>query len=167
MPPIRVGVIGCGAIAQIMHLPYLRELDDRFEITAICDLSPSLLAYIGDRYAVPRRYRDHHELIADPGVDAVLILSGGDHASVVIEALRAGRHVLCEKPLTYTVANARAVAAAQAECSARLLMGYSVAFDPAVEAIRGELAGWKRSVESAASLLQILHSPGTTHSRSR
>ncbi|MDE2702153.1 MAG: Gfo/Idh/MocA family oxidoreductase [Chloroflexota bacterium] len=144
MPPIRVGVIGCGAIAQIMHLPYLRELDDRFEITAICDLSPSLLAYIGDRYAVPRRYRDHHELIADPGVDAVLILSGGDHASVVIEALRAGRHVLCEKPLTYTVANARAVAAAQAECSARLLMGYSVAFDPAVEAIRGELAGWKR-----------------------
>ena len=144
MPPIRVGVIGCGAIAQIMHLPYLRELDARFAIAAICDLSPSLLDYIGDRYAVPRRYRDQRELIADPDLDAVLVLSGGDHAAVVIEALAAGRHVLCEKPLTYTVENARAVARAQADSAARLLMGYSVAFDPAVEAIRGELADWDR-----------------------
>jgi predicted dehydrogenase len=144
MPLIRVGVIGCGAIAQIMHLPYLRELDDRFEIAAICDISPSLLAYIGDRYGVRRRYLDHHELIADSDIDAVLVLSGGDHSSVVIESLAANRHVLCEKPLTYTVANARAVAAAQAESSARLLMGYSVAFDPAVGAIKRELATWDR-----------------------
>ena len=144
LPPVRVGVIGCGAIAQIMHLPYLRELDDRFEIAAICDISPSLLAHIGDRFGVERRYLDHHELIADPRLDAVVILSGGDHAPVVIEALAAGRHVLCEKPLTYTLANAEAVAAAERASPARLLMGYSVAFDPAVQAIRGELAAWER-----------------------
>ena len=144
MRKVRAGVIGCGAIAQIMHLPYLRELDDRFEIAAICDVSPSLLDHIGDRYSVDRRYQDHHELIADPHLDAVVILSGGDHAPVVSEALRAGRHVLCEKPLTYTVAAAEGVAKVQAESEARLLMGYSVAFDPAVAAIAGELADWER-----------------------
>ncbi len=127
-----------------MHLPYLQELDDLFEISAICDVSPSLLDYIGDRFGVVRRFLDHHELIADPTVDAVLILSGGDHAEVVIEALAAGRDVLCEKPLTYTVANAEAVAAAETGSTARLLMGYSVAFDPALGAIASELATWDR-----------------------
>ena len=144
MTRTRVGVIGCGAIAQIMHLPYLRELDDRFEIAALCDVSPSLLEHIGDRFGVARRFLDYRELIAAPGIDAVLVLSGGDHAAVVIEALAAGRHVLCEKPLTYTVDTAEAVVAAANRAPGRLLMGYSVAFDPAVGAIAAELATWDR-----------------------
>lgn len=144
MRRINVGVIGCGAIAQIMHLPYLRELEECFSVRAICDVSPSLLAYIGDRYGVTARYERHAELLADPAVEAVIILAGGDHAPVVIDALRSGRNVLCEKPLTFTVADAEAVVAAERESSARLLMGYSIAFDPALEAIGREIASWDR-----------------------
>ena len=143
MDRVRVGVMGCGTIAQIMHLPFLRELDQQFEIAALCDVSPKLLAYLGDRYSVDKRYLSHHQLIADPQLDAILILSGGDHAPVVLDALRAGKHVLCEKPLTYAAADAQAVATAAAQLVPKLLMGYSVAFDPAVEAIRRELAGWE------------------------
>ncbi len=52
MKTINVGLIGCGPIAQIMHLPYLRELSDRFAIAALCDLSESLLKALGHDYGV-------------------------------------------------------------------------------------------------------------------
>jgi len=50
---LRVGVAGLGAVAQAVHLPLLARLPDAFQIAAICDLSPSLLAAIGERYGVP------------------------------------------------------------------------------------------------------------------
>ena len=74
--PLRVGVIGCGLIAQVMHLPYLRELSDRFSLEAICDLSPSVLAAVGERFAVPKRVTRWQELLELP-LDAVLIATPG------------------------------------------------------------------------------------------
>src|ERR1051326_1094314 len=50
---LKIGIIGCGAIAQIQHLPHLRELDDQFAIGGLSDLSPKLLAYVGEQYGVP------------------------------------------------------------------------------------------------------------------
>ena len=57
MPRLKIGVIGCGAIAQIQHLPHLRELDDLFEIGGLTDLSPKLLEAIGTDYGVPPERR--------------------------------------------------------------------------------------------------------------
>src|SRR5215470_16904511 len=110
---LRVGVIGCGTVAQIMHLPYLRSLPDLYEIAAICDLSPSLLAYIGERYGVPenRRYSDYRQLVASD-LDAVLVLSAGSHAPQCIAAAQAGKHVLVEKPLCFTLREADEIIAA-------------------------------------------------------
>ena len=56
MERLRAGVIGVGAIAQIMHLPYLRELDDRFQIAALCDVDPVVLAEVGRQYGVDRLF---------------------------------------------------------------------------------------------------------------
>src|SRR6476660_9739721 len=56
MERVRVGVIGLGEVAQIIHLPILQALDDRFEIAAVCDVSPELLRVIGDEYRVDRRF---------------------------------------------------------------------------------------------------------------
>ena len=69
---VRIGVVGCGSIAQIMHLPYLRELDDRFQIGALCDVSAGTLHAVGERYGVPphARYTDYRELCAGDLVDA-------------------------------------------------------------------------------------------------
>jgi len=60
---IRVGVVGCGLVAQIAHLPYLQELSHLFEISALCDLSPGLIGELGRRYDVPGRYQDYRELL--------------------------------------------------------------------------------------------------------
>jgi predicted dehydrogenase len=76
MERLRAGVIGVGAIAQIMHLPYLRELDDRFQIAALCDVDPIVLAEVGRQYGVDRLFSSADELLAEP-LDVVLILSSG------------------------------------------------------------------------------------------
>jgi len=126
---MRVGVIGCGAIAQMMHLPYLRQLSDRYQIAALCDLSPGLVEAMGEYYHVARRYTDYHDLIAAE-VEAVIILTGGSHAPPALAALRAGKHVLVEKPMCFTLREADEMIAA-AEASGRTLMvAYMKRYDP-------------------------------------
>src|SRR6187397_2394766 len=101
---LRTGVIGCGTVAQIMHLPYLHSLPDLFEIAAISDLSPKLAQAMGEKYGVPatHRFGDYHQMLRSD-IDAVLVLSSGSHAPQVLAAIQAGKHVLVEKPLCFTM----------------------------------------------------------------
>src|SRR5690242_15732089 len=73
---IRVGVVGCGLIAQVMHLPHLRELRDRFSVTAVCDLSEQALDFAGVMFPEAARLRSWEDVI-DANVDAVLVLVPG------------------------------------------------------------------------------------------
>jgi predicted dehydrogenase len=128
---LRVGVIGCGTVAQIMHLPYLRSLPDLYEIAAICDLSPSMLRHIGEQYGVPenQRHTDFHSLVASD-LDAVLVLSPGSHASQCIAAAQAGKHVLVEKPLCFTLREADEIMAAVKQANVKLMVAYMKRYDP-------------------------------------
>ncbi len=74
MEPLRVGVGGCGQIAQIMHLPFLTELP-QFRVTAVCDASPRLVETVGERFGVPARFTDFTDLVNRDDVDAVAILT--------------------------------------------------------------------------------------------
>ena len=55
MPRIRIGVVGCGLIGQMMHLPHLKELHELYEVVALCDVSPGTLQYV-DYYGIARRH---------------------------------------------------------------------------------------------------------------
>lgn len=129
--PIRVGVIGCGEIAQLVHLPFLDELSE-FSITAVCDLSPSLSSTMQQRYRVPASYTDGADLIADPQVDAV-ILCTYDHADLAVAALRAGKDLLIEKPVAFTPAEGARIADAATASPAVAMVGYMKLFDPGLE----------------------------------
>src|SRR6478672_8223037 len=129
--PIRVGVIGCGEIAQLMHLPLLAELAE-FRIGGLCDLSPSTVEHLGDRYAVKFRTTDYQELLASPEIDAVAVCSY-DHAPIVAAAIAAAKHVFVEKPLAFTPAEARPLADAATAAGVVALVGYMKLFDSAVE----------------------------------
>lgn len=95
---VSVGLIGLGEVAQLMHLPLLAD-DDRFRIAAVTDVSPSLTAYIAERYGVPRQPASADALIADPDIDAIFILTPDHlHAELLEKAMRAGKHVFIEKP---------------------------------------------------------------------
>jgi predicted dehydrogenase len=138
MDPVRVGVIGLGEVAQVIHLPILQALADRFEIGAVCDISPTLLREIGDRYGVERRYDDPSALVQQPDLDAVFILNSDEyHADCVIAAAQQGKHVLVEKPMCLTVREATAIIRARDEAGVRVMVAYMRRFAPAfIEAVK-------------------------------
>jgi predicted dehydrogenase len=136
MRRLRVGVVGCGLIAQVMHLPHLQEMGDRFEIAALCDLSPATLGAVADKYAVSRRFTRWQDLVAED-LDAVLILTtGANHALPSIAAAQAGRHVFVEKPMCFTLREADAMIAAAERSGVVLMVGNMKRFDPAYQRAR-------------------------------
>lgn len=135
---IRVGVAGCGEVSQVIHLPLLQELDE-FRVTALCDLSLSTLDYLGARYGVEFLSTDYRELVASDDVDAVLVATY-DHAPLVEAALRAGRHVLVEKPLAFTPEEAAPLVDLAAAAGVVATVGYMKLHDPAVERAQRAIA---------------------------
>jgi predicted dehydrogenase len=130
---IRVGVVGCGLIAQVMHLPHLRELDDRFEVAALCDIAPGPLEFAGRLFPDARRHTDWTALL-DERLDAVLVLTtAGGHAPVAVAAAGAGVHVFVEKPMCLNVAEGEEMAAAAEAAGVVLMVGYMKRYDPAYE----------------------------------
>ncbi len=128
---LSVGLIGLGEVAQLMHLPLLAD-DPRFEIAAITDVSPSLVAHVGERYNVPVRHHSAAALIADPTLDAVFILTPDHlHAGLLEQAMRAQRHVFVEKPAALTAAELRPLLALDAVSSGIVFVGYMRRFAPA------------------------------------
>jgi predicted dehydrogenase len=125
-----VGVIGCGLIAQVMHLHYLRELSDRFEIAAICDLSEPVRVAVGREYGVTRQFSSWKDLVAEP-LDAVFVLTSGSHAPAAIAAAAAGRHVLVEKPMCFSVAEGQAMVDAATRSGVTMMVAYNKRYDPA------------------------------------
>lgn len=138
MARIRIGIIGCGSVAQIVHLPTLYQLRDLFQVTAICDVSDRVLAGVGEAWGISTRLHDYQELLALEMVDAVLIANPNVyHAEAAIAALEAGKHVLVEKPMCLTLAENDAVIAAQASAGKIVQVGTMRRYAPAfIEACR-------------------------------
>ena len=128
----RVGVVGCGLIAQVMHLPYLAELSDRFEIAAVCDLRGDVARGCADRYGAAGVFTGWEALVEQP-LDAVLIASSGDHAPIAIAAAGAGKHVFVEKPMALCGADAERMIEAAHDSGVRLMVGTMKRYDPAYE----------------------------------
>ena len=136
-PRLRVGVIGTGLIAQVMHLHYLRELSHLFEVAVVCDVSRPTATAAGERYGVTKVVTDRRELLAEP-LDAVLVLTGGSHAAMAIEAARAGLHVLVEKPMCFSTVEGRAMVDSARDAGVTLMVAYNKRYDPAFARFRDE-----------------------------
>ena len=142
---IRIGLAGLGTIAQAVHLPNLHTLEDRFEVTHLCDVSAGLAdAIAAELPGTIRVSTDWRELCADPGLDAVLLLTPGAHAEPAAAALRAGKHVLAEKPLCVTTAEADELTAIAAETGKILQVAYMKMYDPVINRARAALSGLGR-----------------------
>jgi predicted dehydrogenase len=129
---LRTGVVGCGLVASVMHLPYLRELSDRYEVRALCDISPRALAHAGALFPEARRHERVEDVLADE-LDALLVLTPGSHAPTAIAAAETGRHVFVEKPMCVNPDEGRAMIDAAAAAGVVLMVGYMKRYDPAYE----------------------------------
>jgi predicted dehydrogenase len=139
---VRIGVVGAGFVAQVVHLPHLRDAADRFEVVALAEPDPRLRPAVAERFGVPAAYAGHDEMLAAGGIDAVLVCSSNaTHADTVVDALDAGCHVLVEKPLCLTLEDADRVIAARDAAGRVVQVGYMKRFDPAYEAMLRDLDG--------------------------
>lgn len=138
MGPIRMGVVGCGAIAQVHHLPNLTDLPDLFTVTAVCDVSRGAAEYVANKFHVPRAFTDVRDLLA-ADVDAVLLCQSDPKTQVAVEAFDAGKHVLIEKPMCFSRQEADRIIAAQTRAGTVGQVGYMKLYDPAYEAALAEV----------------------------
>lgn len=135
---IKVGVLGLN-IGQY-HVANYKNLADA-ELVAICDHDEAWLKHMQKTHAVPRGYLAYKELLADKEIDAVSVcLPTWMHAPVTIEALKAGKHVLCEKPMATTSKDARAMAAAATKTGKVLMISHNQRFQPQAFALQRIIA---------------------------
>ena len=142
---VRVGVIGAGGFAKAVHLPNLQALDRVAELRAVVSRSGHNAAAAARRFGASYCSTDYRELLADAEIDAVVIATRHDlHASMALEALAAGKHVLLEKPLAIAQAELDRIAAFFADSSAPkpvLLTGFNRRFSPYAIRVRERMAG--------------------------
>ena len=131
MKRVKIGVVGCGAIAQVHHLPNLNALPDQFEVAVVCDVSPSAAADAARRFHVPRHVTDYRELLA-ADVDAVLLCHTDPKTEAAVAVLEAGKHLFIEKPLCFSLPEIDAMIAAQGAGTVAQA-GYMKVYDPAFE----------------------------------
>lgn len=132
---MRFGIIGCGTIAQIMHIPYVTELPG-LELQALVDPATDRVTTLADRYNVPYRYKSTDNLVAERGdqLDAVIVLTPpSQHAAVVETTLGAGINTLVEKPLSVSVEDGDRMVAAAKDTDATAMVAYNKRYAPAVE----------------------------------
>jgi len=137
---LRLGIIGCGEVAQSIHLPTLRELPQLFEVVALCDVSSAVLDALAGQSIGAARFTHHRELLADARIDAVLIANHSvDHARTALDAISAGKHILLEKPVCINLPEADSLQAAEAGSGLVVQVGfmrrYAPAFTEAVERV--------------------------------
>jgi predicted dehydrogenase len=130
---LRVGVVGCGLIAQVMHLPHLHRQADRFEVVALCDISRATLDYCGERFFPGARRHTRWEDLLAQDLDAVMVLIPGSHAPIATAAAEGGMHVFVEKPVALSVPEGMAIVEAAERAGVCQMAGYMKRYEPAYE----------------------------------
>ena len=129
MDRLRIGVIGLGWFGEI-HCDTIVGIPN-LELAALCTRTPDRLAELAQKFHVGKTYRDYREMIADPEIDAVSIVTMWDqHTEPAIAALDAGKHVFLEKPMASTVADCRKIIEAAKRSKGILQIGHICRFNP-------------------------------------
>ena len=137
MKKLRVGVIGLG-IGQ-SHISGFQS-HPQAEVVAVADLNPVLLQHVADRFSVPGRYADAQEMLDAERLDVVSVATPNKlHQPLTLAALRAGCHVLCEKPMAMNAKEARVMLAAARRARKRLMINFSFRFKEETWALKQEV----------------------------
>ena len=133
---LRVGVLGCGPIAQAAHFESCTKAHNA-DLYAICDVADDLRQRMAATHAPEKSFADYDAMLADPDLEAVIIAtSDAFHVAAAKKALDAGKHVLCEKPLATSVEAAEELGRAVRASGKILQVGHMKRFDPGLEAAK-------------------------------
>ena len=133
---MKVAVIGCGTIANAAHIPSYMKNED-VQIKYFCDIIPERAEKAVADYACATALTDYHEILKDPEVEAVSVcVPNNMHAPISIDCLKAGKHVLCEKPIARTLSEALEMQKVQHETGKTLNIGVVNRFNDGVRRVK-------------------------------
>jgi predicted dehydrogenase len=133
---LRVALMGVGAIAQVVHLPVLDDLDE-VELTAVCDVDNVRANALAARFGIPHIFRKDEDVFRSDLIDAIIICTPSYlHEEQAIAALEAGKHVLVEKPLALTPESVERVIAAAERTGRTLMVAMNNRYRPDTAALR-------------------------------
>src|SRR5262249_6433003 len=133
---LRVAVAGAGTWAPRAHTPGWQR-DPRVQVVALADVAPGPLAAAAENFSVARTTTDYRELLDDPDIDVIDVVTGNrPHFQVSWDALQAGKHVLCEKPVHPDYRKTRKAADLAAAKGLQTKVGFTFRYAPATQFAR-------------------------------
>ena len=136
MGKLKIGIVGCGGIANQKHLPALKANADLNEIVAFCDVVEERAKKAAEEFGVPgaRVYTDYKELLKDEEVEVVHVCTPNvSHSYITVDAFEAGKHVYCEKPMSHSTEEAEKMVAAWKKSGKKFTVGYQNRFRAEVQ----------------------------------
>lgn len=135
---LKVGIIGCGGIAEQKHFPALKNNADLCEMVAFCDIIEDRAVKACKEFGAEgaKTYVDYKELLKDESIDVVHVLTPNvSHCPITVDAFAAGKHVLCEKPMAASTEDAQKMMDAWKKSGKKFTIGYQNRFRPEVTAL--------------------------------
>ena len=126
MSKLKIGIIGCGGIANGKHMPSLAKLDTA-EMVAFCDIIEERAIKAREKFGTPECavYTDYKKLLEDKSIDVVHVCTPNRmHSVITVDALEAGKHVMCEKPMAINSTEAKKMLDTAKRTGKKLTIGY-------------------------------------------
>jgi predicted dehydrogenase len=140
MKPVKLGVLGCGPITQYAHLPAAKK-SELIDLIAICDSAEDLAQAMESRFQIPQSFTDHEDFLRSADIEAVVLaVPDAFHISLALECLKSSKHVLIEKPLAPSAAEAQPLEKYMKTSGLKVLVGNMKRHDPGIEFARKFIA---------------------------
>jgi predicted dehydrogenase len=158
--PVRFAYVGCGFVGQTIHIPNFASLPS-CKFLGLAEVRPELARDVAKRFGIPKVYKSHEEIAADPEIEAVGV--SGPYSlqgKIAEDLLRAGKHVFMEKPMAVSIKRAESMVSVVKSGKARLMVGYMKRYDSGNIMLKKHLDAWRANGECGKIMLARNHGFG-------
>lgn len=136
---LKIGLVGCGGIANNKHMPALKKMEEYCEIVGFCDIKEERAIKAAEEYGTPdaKVYTDYNKMYKDKEIDVIHVLTPNVvHCPATVAAFKAGKHVMCEKPMAHNTKDAKKMIEAWQKSGKKFTIGYQNRFRPEIQNLK-------------------------------